>query len=74
MGTDKVNTVIRNKIQMTSITFMYINLTVSTLMLKIHLFSATSKGDIIHINTNYVTVEQLCFNKRCAASGKLVEN
>ena len=59
---------------MTSITFVYINLTVSSLVFKIHFFSATSKGDIININTDYVAVEQLRFNKCCTASSKLVEN
>ena len=74
MGTDKVNAVIRNKVQMTCITFVYINLTISTLMFKIHLFSAACKGNVIYIDTYYVTVEQLGFNKRCATSSELIEN
>ena len=63
MGTAKVNAVIRNKIQMTYIPFMYINLTVSTLVLKIHFLSTTVKRSIIDIHADYVAVEQLGFNK-----------
>ena len=57
MSTDKINAVIRNKVQMTCITFVYINLTIRTLVLEIYLFSATCKGNMININTYDVTIE-----------------
>ena len=41
---------------MTCITFMYINLTIRTFALKIYLFSATRKGNIVNIDTDYITV------------------
>ena len=57
MGTNKVYTVVRNKIQVSGITLMNINFAVSTLMLEIHFFLTSCKSNIIHIYANDITVK-----------------
>ena len=52
---------------MPCVAFMYINLSVSTFVLKVNLLSATVKSYIIDVYADNIAVEQLCFNKRCAA-------
>ncbi len=74
MGTNKVNAIIRNKIQVASIALMDVNFTVSTFVLEIHFSLTSCKGNIIHIYANDISIKKLRFHKRCAATGELIEN
>lgn len=74
MGANKVYAAVGNKIQMASIALMDIDLAVSSLMLKIHLFFTSCKGNIIHIYADDISVKELCFHKSSATTGKLVEH
>ncbi len=71
MCANKVDAIIMNKIQMTCITFAYINIAISTIVFKINFFSTTRKGNIINIDAYDITVEQFCFNKCIAVEYRI---
>ena len=74
MSADKVNALVRDKVEVPRVTFVNINLSVSAFVLKVSLLSATVKGNIVDIYADYITVKQLGFNKRCASARELVED
>ena len=74
MSADKIYAIIGYAIKMSSVSLIDIYLTLCRLIVEICLFTAAFKRNIIYINSDNITVKQLCFNKRCAASGKLVED
>ncbi len=74
MRANKVNAFIRNGIKMSRVAFVDIHFSFDRFVVKIGLFTATVKGNFIYINADNISIEQFCFDKRCAASGKLVEN
>ena len=74
MSADKINALVRDKVEVPRVTFVNINLSVSAFVLKVSLLSATVKGNIVDIYADYITVKQLGFNKRCASARELVED
>ena len=74
MGADKVNAIIWDEIQVTCIALVDVYLAVGTLMLKVHLFLATGKGNIIDIHADNIAIEQLRFHQSRTTTGKLVKN
>ena len=74
MSADKINALVRDKVEVPRVTLMNINLSVSAFVLKVNLLPATVKGNIVDIYADYITVKQLGFNKRCASARELVED
>lgn len=74
MSADKINALVRDKVEVSRVTLMNINLSVSTFVLKVNLLPATVKGNVIDIYADNIAVEQLGFNKRCAAARELIED
>ena len=74
MSADKINALVRDKVEVPRVTLMNINLSVSAFVLKVNLLPATVKGNIINIYADNIAVEQLGFNKRCAATRELIED
>ena len=74
MSTNKIYTIVSNKIQMPCIGFMNIYFAVCTFVFKVYFFFTTCNGDTIKINTNYITVEQFCFYKSRPSTCKLIKN
>ena len=74
MSADKINALVRDKVEVSRVTLMNINLSVSTSVLKVNLLPATVKGNVIDIYADNIAVEQLGFNKRCAAARELIED
>ena len=74
MSADKVNTFVRDKVEIPRVALVNINLSVSTFVLKVNLLSATVKSYIIDVYADNIAVEQLGFNKRCAATRELIED
>ena len=70
----QVNTVIRNEVKVSGVTFSYVNFTLSSIMLKAALFSASLKRDVIDINAYNIAVQQFGLHKRSAAPSELVEH
>lgn len=73
MSADKIYAIIRYAIKASSVTFVNIHLSFGRFIVEICFFAAAFKSNIVYINADNVTIEELGFNKRCAASGKLVE-
>lgn len=74
MSANKVNAFIRNEIKMPSVSLIDKHLSLGRLIVEIRFFVAAFKSHIVYINADNVTIEELGFNKRCAASSKLVED
>ena len=74
MGAYKINAAVRNKIQGTGITLMDVYLSICTFVFKINLFFASVKSDIVDVNTNNISAEQLRFNQRCPTARKLIKH
>ena len=47
---------------------------ICTFVFKINLFFASVKSDIVDVNTNNISAEQLRFNKRCPTARKLIKH
>ena len=74
MRADKVNTLVRDKVEAPCVTLADINLTVGPLVFKRCFLPAPFQGRFIYINADNVPVQKLRFYKRRSTAGKLVEN
>lgn len=74
MSADEVNALIGNFAEVASVALVDIDLTLCWFVIKVNLFSTAFESDIVYINADNITVEQLCFNKCCPAACELIEN
>ena len=74
MGAYEVDAAVRQEVEAAGVAFSYVNFAVRALMLKGDLLTAALERGFVHIDPDYISVQQLCLNKSGPASRELVEH
>ena len=73
MCANEIYAVFWDKIKVSCITSINLHLTAGVFLLEIDLFPAPCKSSFVYIDTDDISIQQLCFDESGSAACKLIE-
>lgn len=74
MSADEVDAAVGDFVEIAGIALVDVNLAFGRLVIKINLFSASLKSNIVYINADNIPVKKFRLDKSCPTARKLIEN